>query len=134
MLEDLDIAYQQALHVSVLDVIPLPSELNHQVDYDLSTPIGQHRLERRVQFEECIKAACQAKFKAHRHFGLKMYWRNMTDQYDMFPTVTHIDRSWRRSYMTTQLYDFMDGNSPCIVDISPISFKDACRACGYFCS
>ena len=97
---DLDTAYIQALKGSVLDVIPL-TYLNHQDEYG-SAPYSQvqFRAEIRLQFEECIKAACQAQFKAHRHFGLKELWKELaTQNADMFPTCTHDDRIGRRSYM-----------------------------------
>ena len=127
--EDLDTAYTQALQGYVLDVIPLPNALDQQDEYIL-TPYSQFRVERRLQFEEYIKATCQAQFKAHRHFGLKMYWTDMTTQDGMFPNLTQIDWIWRRSYLESQLYNLMDGNSPCIKDVSPISFEDACMVCG----
>jgi hypothetical protein len=129
---DLDTAYIQALKGSVLDVIPL-TNLNHQDEYG-SAPYSQvqFRAERRLQFEECIKAACQAQFKAHRHFGLKELWKDLTTQdADMFPTCTHDDRIWRRSYMDLNLYDFMDRQTPCMIDVSHISFPEACTVCGH---
>ena len=131
LLMDLDTAHIQALKGSVLDVIPLPN-LNQQDEYG-SSPYSQVQFiaEIRLQFEECIKAACQAQFKAHRHFGLKELWKDLTTQDDMFPTCTHYDRIWRRSYMDLTLYEFMDGQTPCMIDVSHISFPEACTVCGH---
>ena len=103
LLVDLDTACIQALKCSVLDVIPLPS-LNQQDEYG-SSPYSQvqFRAEIRLQFEECIKAACQAQFKANIHVGLKMLSADLAPQDDMFPTCTQADWIWRRSYMDLTL-------------------------------
>jgi hypothetical protein len=132
LLEDLNIAYNQALQVSVLDVIPLPNGLNQQVEYNLSAQVPQYRLERRVHFEECIKATCQPKFKAQRHFELKQYWETLINHDDKFPLFTQMDWMYRRSYFELQLFIFTEDNTPCMIDIAHISFTEACWACGFF--
>jgi hypothetical protein len=130
LLEDLDIAYNQAVHVSMLDVIPLPNGLDQQVEY---MPVSEYRLEIRVLFEECIKASCQSRFKAFRNVNLKRLWIDLAEEDDRYGPIFHSRCwAWRRIFMETHLFECMTGSAPCINDISPITFKDACLACGCF--